>query len=316
MLVDPSDLIKASATHKLKVNSGVLQFKVALKPMPPKMESVPISHSKSWSWGYGNKWFGAYFDGNFSLTGVAQVPAASKSYAQDMSSFSTSLSGRAGINLFNDNVDVIKYSAGYSASDATKQIKLNSNVTVLGYTVWSANKTVPDGYKLNDTATIPLDVSTPTMEFPVGPFTISGKFGAAGSAGISYSLALYYSNINGSVTPFVKSSAYGQVGGGFDVGVASASVGVGVNLTLLDQSLTIGESAGVGWLLGFYLMDEFYIDNSLDALNGKAYFFIKESEMFGAFSQEQDFTIFNWGGVQDNSSWINIKNIIPLDWNG
>ncbi|MHB8636015.1 MAG: hypothetical protein ACYC96_06035 [Fimbriimonadaceae bacterium] len=316
MLVDPKDLIKASGTFKLKVNPGLLHLRNPVKPAPPQMESVPINHSKAWNWGYGNQWFGAFFDGAFNVAGVAQVPASSKSFSQDSSSFSASTSGHAGITLFTDRINVVTYNASYSGSDATKQIKINGNVNVLGYTVWSTNKTVPDGYKINGASLIPLDVATPTMEFPVGPFTISGKFGALGSAGISYNLALYYSNISGSVTPAVTSSAYGQVGGGIDLGLASASAGVGVNLTLLNDSLTIGANVGVGWLLGFYLMDDFYIDNSLNALKGNGYFYIKESECFGAFNQEQDFTIFNWGGIQDNSSLVNIKNIIPLDWNG
>lgn len=316
LLVNPADIKTTASAHPTHIDFskvGILNIPFG---HPQPTESTPVSHSKSWNWDYGNSWFGAYFDGSFNVSGVAKVPANTKSFGSDLSSFSASTNGKAGVKLFTENVDLVSYNASYSGSDSSKQIKINADVSVLGYTVWSDNQTVPNGYKIQDTKSIPLDVSTPTLEFPIGPFTIGGKLGAQGSAGISYSLALYYSSINGYVAPFVKSSAYGQIGGGIDLGIAAVDVGVGAHLTLLNDTLTIGANVGIGWLFGFYLCDDFYIDNALNALSGNVYFYVHESEVFGLFNQEQDFTVFNWGGIQDNSTWVNVHNIIPLDWKG
>ena len=320
LMVNPTEINTVSKAHVLPsgitYSDGLVQRLIGYPTLPAETyKSIPFSHHKPWNWSVGFQYFGASYDGTFDVSGKADS-TQDNSMANSVSEFHVSTQGHARINLFKDSYEVLRYGANYDTYDQTKKVNVGANIYVTGIKLFDFNNTYSTNTNFPSGLSLPFSIETSELQFPVAwVFTLTGKVGASGVAGVSYNLALQSNGIYGEITPSITSNATAEVGIGVDVGVASASVGVGGNLTLLNDTLTIGAKLGIGWLGNFYLRDEIYMSNNLDALDGDLYLWGNVQTFGFTVASGHICDLVNWQGFHDNSTWFDWKNSVKLDWN-
>lgn len=176
-------------------------------------------------------------------------------------------------------------------------------------------------YRLRENLKYDIDWGFP-ITAPVGPFNITGKFGIRGSIGLNLDSSLDFLLCSATAKPSIDTKAFAEVG--LDYKVASA--GVGGELTILKDTLILDGS------LGLILQDPIYNsyfnilasgENSLNALSGSFYFFVKVNYLVG--SKKFKTEIYDWDGFswdtklfyysykepayKDKTIWLVIKDI-------
>ncbi len=281
---------------------------------PPPQPCANVNKTQTWAWNAGDpSTFNAYVNGTIGLNGQACKPANMQNFDQNNSKFTLSAEGKVGGYVFHVGGDLLRLTGALGGNQATNTVNANLGVFVLGQDVYSLNKTENAHWGIDQKISKGIDFST-NIPIPVGPFDINVTIGAQGSAGFDFSLNLYPMNVSASAGPFVNSSVYAQAG----LNVIVAEAGVGVNMTLVNASLSLGENAGVGWLFGFYVSSELYADANLDMLDGNVYVYAKVYyPCFGIppwCSSQWNANLFSWGGIKYNSVLFDDKTITPLNW--
>jgi hypothetical protein len=268
----------------------------------PSPAFAQYNQTLPWNYSVGNAGsFSAYLNGQLQLSGA-------------VTGTSVVAQSAAGGSILGHQKDIITASASASAY-LTGDSSANVSLKVLGITAYSYSPPPSTPLTISDTYKKTFDAHE-TGHFPVGPFEVSVTIGVSGTASISYSLGLKAGGASASVTPSVKAQTYGMagIGDGFFV-----EVGVGANLTLVDDSLPITATAqlspnnfavppawGVKW--------DFDITNKLNLLSGNIFLYATIDWWFGSDTWKT--TIFSWPGFQINNTlfhdggWTSIG--IPL----
>jgi hypothetical protein len=281
---------------------------------PPPPQCANVNKTRTWAWNAGDpSTFNAYVNGTIGLTGEACKPPNMQNFAQNQSRFNLSAEGRVGGYVFHVGGDLLRLTGNLGGNEANNTVTANLGVFVLGQNVYSLNQTQNAHWGIDQNISKGIDFST-SIPIPVGPFDINVTIGAQGSAGFNFSLDLYPMNVSASAGPFVKSSVYAQAG----LNVIVAEAGVGVNMTLVNASLSLSENAGVGWLFGFFVSSELYADANLDMLDGSVYVYAKiYYPCFGIppwCSSQWNANLFSWSGIKFNSVLFDDKTITALNW--
>jgi hypothetical protein len=303
LIVDPPSLAKIAALRLKRNTSG-----------PPPPVCADVNKSRTWSWNTGDpSTFNAYVSGTVGLNGKACKPANMQNFTQNDSQFTLSTEGKVGGYVFHVGGDLLRLTGSLGGNESNNTVNANLGVFVLGQDVYSLNKTANAHWGIDQKISKGIDFST-SIPIPVGPFDINVTIGAQGSAGFDFSLNLYPMNVSASAGPFVKSSVYAQAG----LNIVVAEAGVGVQMTLVNASLNLGENAGIGWLFDFYVSQELYADASLDMLDGSVYVYAKVYyPCFGIppwCSSQWNANLFSWNGFHYNSVLFDDKTITPLHW--
>ncbi|MEN2984152.1 MAG: hypothetical protein ABDH25_03905 [Dictyoglomaceae bacterium] len=156
-------------------------------------------------------------------------------------------------------------------------------------------------YRLKEDLNYNIDWGFP-ISAPVGPFNIKGTFGIRGSIKLSLDSSLDFLLCSTSIKPSIDTKAFAEIGVDYKV----ASAGVGGELTILKDTLILNGS------LGLVLQDPIYNsyfnilasgENSLNALSGSFYFFVKVNYLVG--SKKFKTEIYNWDGFSWNTNLFN-----------
>jgi len=277
-----------------------------------------VKYIKPWSFSLGDSDFGAYFNGSLDVEGKATTKGDSGLFSDSQSEFSANVSGKAGVNLISNAIDLVTYQAEFDGSDIKKKVHFGAGLFVVGVQVYSEDISKDVGYTFEDGWSIPYQQDTPEFTFPVfGPFVIKGKAGVMGEAGVKLDLILYASHITGEIHPYCKSKAYAQIAGSLDLGIASGEAGVRCDLTLLNDDLRVGTNVGLAFdpaKQSISLQEEFYCTNDIDALSGTVTLYATVYGLFGVKLKEWDWDWYSWPGFQDSSTLFSKKIDFPLIW--
>lgn len=290
-----------------------LGVKVTKPTNPPPCATV--NKTRTWAWNAGDPGtFNAYVNGTIALNGQACKPPNMQNFSQNNSKFTLSAESKLGGYVFHVGGDLLRLTGAMGGDESNNTVNANLGVFVLGQSVYSLNKSATGHWGIDEKISRGIDFST-SIPIPVGPFDINVTIGAQGSAGFDFSLNLYPMNLSASAGPFVNSKVYAQAG----LNIIVAEAGVGVNMTLVNASLSLGENAGVGWLLGFYVTSDLYADANLDMLDGNVYVYAKVYyPCFGIppwCSSQWNANLFSWNGIRYNSVLFEDKTITALNWN-
>lgn len=274
----------------------------------------------STTWRYSTGWKG-FQAGNSKINvyGGGQVDLFAT--CQGGGSLSGTARGELGFNVFGMNLKVAE--AYFHAGATNSTARLNAYFKVVGQTVWSKNESYnlvfvwPPGSSESN----PVNIWNTSKSwskrwtFYLGPVPIRITVSANASLGVK-------AHIKGSlapveavavVQPYVTSSVSAQGGVAFSFG-CSASAGIGVNLSLLNDTLT---AKGKAWLgvqnnrcCVFYQLS---LHNQIQALNGSLYAYA-EACCWGLNGpkcgwwrrrQQWNWTLFSWPGYSDSGYWFN-----------
>lgn len=146
-----------------------------------------------------------------------------------------------------------------------------------------------------------VDYSAET-NFTLGPVPMVARFGFRGEAGADLHAVVSPLQVIGKVTPYIKTSVYGECG----VDLWFAEGGVGVNMTMLNMTV---DAAGQAYLnFGTLAFDvDAYVYLTYDALSGYVYAYVD------AFGNRWKWDIANWSGFKGNIYLLPvIKQSFPL----
>jgi probable HAF family extracellular repeat protein len=272
--------------------------------LPPRAAAQSYSQTLPWNYSTGNSTlFSAYLNGQVTLSGdstgtaVAAQSAAGGSvlgHSKEIVSVSASLSASLGVP--SGTITVKEFGS-------TKYTKsLNSSLTADIYS---------KSYDSCDIRNGPDPPLCAVQVFPVGPFAVVVQAGVVGNIKLDYSIGLNKGAAFASLTPAVSGAVYVKAQVDFFV----ADVGVGANLTLINDSFPMGVTAtlapnyftsppawGVKW--------GFNIANKLNLLNGNIFLYADIRFLF--FKESWKTTIFSWPGITTNSTLFNDTGWVPI----
>jgi hypothetical protein len=257
-----------------------------------------------WNYSVGNpSSFSAYVNGQLQLSGAATGTTALAQAA-------------AGGAILGYQKDIVKATASASAY-ITGDNNVDVSVKVFGISAYSYHPPPSTGPTINtEVFKKGFDVHE-SAKFPVGPFVVTATIGLRGTAELNYSLGLKQGGAFASLTPSVKADTYGTagIGDGFFV-----EVGVGANLTLVDDKLPISWALQLtpnyfatppAWGVKF----DYDITNRLNLLSGNIFLYATLDWWFG--KEEWKTTVFSWPGFQFNKTlfhdggWISVGPPLP-----
>jgi hypothetical protein len=231
-----------------------------------------VDHNYPWSWSVGNpNFFQVSLNSNLSI------------YIDDDFLY-TSADGEADGAILGQNFNVAR--AFTSASSYQGNVTGSFVFEVLGNYVmdWSTQQSATWTWNWS----YQQEIAEPYHVW-IGPVPVGGRVGIRGSIGCDLSLGLYGSAVSGSVTPYVDTSGFAEVG----VDIWFAGAGVGGELTFLNCSFPN--------VAGLYLQsDQYgnlevvdYVQSHLDisTLSGSFYIW---AQLFGDYSY---WTLWSWNGI-------------------
>jgi hypothetical protein len=264
----------------------------------PVQKEEPLKEFKDYN--FSRKWELPLGDDNFNINIFANLEMKGR---EDQ--VLTNAYALAEARVLGRKAELIKIEADLnSARNSNNDAKLN--VYILGNKEYSKNFNV--SYSLKENLKYDVDWGFP-ITAPVGPFSITGIFGIRGGIILELNSKLDSLNCSIGVKPSIDTKAFAEVG--IDYKVASA--GMGGELTILKDSLELGGS------LGLVLQDPIYNSffdisafgrNSLNALSGDLYFFVKVNYLVG--SKKFKAQIYEWDGFSYEYSLFNYSLNEPV----
>jgi hypothetical protein len=262
-------------------------------PTPHRTPLNPMTKERSWSWEYGSKdsmW--AQATANFSLNGNKTTAKA--------------------IAKGQVNASVLgQWQGEVLSGDATADINeahavgLSINVRAAGQSVFSKSWNTGPIQEHDEKR---FDVrEEASWRFAIGPIPCKGTVGFVGSVGLKYGFDLVPIQIFAYAEPFVATKVFAQAGA--DIGIASA--GVGGELTLINDNVTLQGGVSVTFEEEPTITLEMTGKNAIDALGGKLYAFAKVG--ISPFDKEWHFDLFKWDGYKKESEIFNYRRTLGPD---
>ena len=184
---------------------------------------------------------------------------------------------------------------------------LSVNVRVVGKSVFSKNwsKNWTDGpFQEHDEKSFDTRKEV-SYRFAIGPFPCKGTVGFIGQAGIKYGFDIVPIQISAFAVPFAATKAFAQVG----VDIVVASAGVGGDLTLINDDVTLQGGVSLTFEDDPTLTLELTGKNKIEALSGKLYAFAKVGlcGLSSHLCKEWRFTIFSWPGYKNDADLFKFR---------
>lgn len=263
----------------------------------PKIDVVadlfqPITTVRNYDESYGSSLFGASAKGNLTLRG-------------DGKGVSLSAEGRAAVSIFGQSLNLLQATASVTAP-RSGGLGAKLKVTTLGIDQVVLDETKPASWnKTGEFSKSLPDSFRVEHNFSIGPIPVSVEVGARASVKVPYYVGLLPGHAMAWIIPEVKSSAYAQAAVDVEVEIfgieAGAEAGVELNLTLLDDRLTIFGSVKQGQdAKGKFIEDNFISRNDLHALKGRVLVYVELRA--GSLSKRFDDEVFSFGGINHIST--------------
>lgn len=271
----------------------------------PAQAEAQYSQTLPWNYAAGNpSSFSAYLNGQVTLSG-------------DQNGTGVTAQTSAGGSIAGHSKEIFSASAVLSADLAVPSGTVTAKV--FGNSVYSKHLGSPftgnlfaDNPRYSYDSCQTLDQSLCAIqEFTVGPFLILVEEGVKGSVALNYSVGLSKGVVSASLTPAVSGSVYITA----EVEFFLADVGVGANLTLINDSLPIGVTATLapsffasppGWGVKW----GFNLTNKLTLLSGNLFLYVDLNLPF--FDHSWQTTIFSWPGTSINTTLFNDTGFVPI----
>ncbi len=225
--------------------------------------------------------------------------------------------GDANIKFFSLNYTVAE---AYGLAEASNsQAKLNAYVKVAGQTLWSWNFTQPLSYTYASSCHYGGDRSnigpwtrqwTFEKTWWLGPVPVKVRAGITLEAGACYKFHASLAPVKAEARfrPYVQSSAFASGGVAFNIG-CSASAGVGISLTLLNDALEAYATLNLGSIrFRCCVFLNAGIHNTITALSGRFYIYAEaccwglSGSKCGWSRKRQSWQhdLFNWSGFSNS----------------
>ncbi len=204
---------------------------IGLSQLFASIPATAQSYSQTIPWNYSegdSSWFSAYLNGQVTVSG-------------DSTGTGVAAQTAAGGSVLGHAKEIFSATAGLSASLAVP----SGNVTakVFGSSVYTktlSSSYTGDVYKQTYDSCQTAEQSLCAIgAFQVGPFSVLVEAGVKGSVALNYSIGLSKGVATASLTPAVSGGVYATA----EVDFLLADVGVGVNLTLINDNLPMAASA-------------------------------------------------------------------------
>jgi len=257
-------------------------------PTPKRTVLKPLLKERSWAWDLGNKsslW--VQLLASFRIDGSkTEVKSVAKGQMNG-----------AVLGLWEG--EIIDASATASAGGIATTASLAVSVRAVGISVFS--KTWSEKI-IKQTEQKSYDVHPEwSYRFAIGPVPCKGTVGFVGSVGVKYGYQIVPIAINVFVVPFAATKVFAQVGA--DIGIASA--GVGGEITLLNDAVTLQGLFSVSIEDEPTLTLELTGKNTVDCLSGRLYAYARINYFIGSWTG--DFTIFSWTGYKKDSDLFKFR---------
>ncbi|WP_375767344.1 hypothetical protein NR798_37550 [Archangium gephyra] len=187
----------------------------------------------------------------------------------------------------------------HAQAPTTDTGQLLLEVRGLGSVLWSKSWEAK-GIRFDDKLEWPLEYSV-DYRFSIGPVPMRARVGFRATAGAKYGYDIVPLQIGAHAVPFAAADAYAQVGA--DIGVAGA--GVGGQLILVQDYVTLQGAARVEFDEEPTLIVELIGTNSLTALSGSLYAYAYVNYLFGRWEGRWDF--FRWEGFKRDGNLFNFR---------
>jgi hypothetical protein len=260
-------------------------------PTPKRSALKPLFKERSWAWDMGEKdslW--VQVQASFRIDGNTTAVKAAASGAVKASVLGQWEGEVLGVQATGD--------IGESHVAA-----LGINVRAVGKSVFarSWNKSWSDG-PLQEHDEKRFDVRQEAdYRFAIGPIPCKGTIGFVGAAGIKYGFDIVPIQISAFAVPFVASKVFAQVG----VDLVVVSGGVGGELTLINDDVTLQGGASLTFDDDPTLTLELTGKNTIEALSGKLYAFAKVGVW--PLDWEGRFTFYEWKGYKKDSDLFKFR---------
>jgi hypothetical protein len=259
-------------------------------PTPHRTPLNPLTKERAWSWEYGHKdsaW--AQASANFSLNGNK---TSAKAIAKGLVN---------GAVLGQWEGEVLSAEATAEVNDS-HTVGLSINLRAAGRSVfsrsWNAGPIEEHGEKRFDVR------EEKSWRFAIGPIPCKGTVGFIGAAGLKYGFDVMPIQIYAFAVPFVSTKVFAQVGA--DIVIASA--GVGGQLTLINDDVTLQGGVSVTFEDEPTITLEMTGKNKIDALSGRLYAFAKVGVW--PLDKEWQFDLFKWDGYKKESEIFNYRRTL------
>lgn len=247
-------------------------------PKPKRPELKPLMKERSWAWEVGEKnsmW--------------VQVQASARI---DGATTATKAVAKGAVNA----AVLGKWEGEALGADATGSVGYDSigslvvNVRAVGKTVFS--RTWATGVvRIGDEKRFDAHPEW-SFRFSIGPVPCKGTIGFMGAVGVKYGFEIVPIQISAYAVPFASTKVFAQVG----VDIVVASAGVGGQLVLIEDSLTLQGSFAVTFEEQPSLVLELSGKDTLNCLSGSLYAFVAVD--FWLVSWKGKFDIFKWDGFK------------------
>lgn len=259
-------------------------------PTPHRTPLNPLTKERAWSWEYGQKdsmW--AQASANFSLNGNK---TSAKAIAKGQVNASV---------LGKWEGEVLSGNATADVNDS-HTVGLSIDVRAVGKSVfskqWNAGPIQEHDEKRFDAR------EETSWRFAIGPIPCKGSVGFVGSVGLKYGFDLTPIQIYAFAEPFVATKVFAQAAA--DIGLASA--GVGGELTLINDVVTLQGGVSVTFEEEPTITLEMTGKNAIDALSGRLYAFAKVGCC--GLDKEWQFDLFKWAGYKKESEIFNYRRTL------
>jgi hypothetical protein len=254
-------------------------------PAPKRTELKPLAKERSWAWDMGDKnslW--------------VQVLA---SFRIDGSKTEVKSVAKGAINAALVGVwegEVLGADATASAGGVEGTVaSLGVKVRAIGKTVFSktwTQRTIKEGDEKR------FDVHPEwSWRFAIGPVPCKGTIGFVGAVGVKYGYEIVPIAISVYTVPFAASKVFAQVG----ADLVFASAGVGGEVTLINDYVTLQGSFAVSFEDQPSLVLELTGKNSVDCLSGRLYAYARILGFSGTF------TIWEWTGYRKDADLFKFR---------
>ncbi len=295
----------------LEMQRKLLRSIIPFAVLEPVQKEEPMKEFKDYN--FSRKWDLELGDNNFYINISTDLEMKGKENQILTNAYALAEAGILGRKAQLIRIETNLASGNNNSDDA------ELNVYILGKKEYSKN--FKTKYDLKENLKYDIDWGFP-ISAPVGPFNITGTFGIRGGIGLELGSTLSDLNCSVGIKPSIDTKAFAEV----EVGYKVASTGVGGELTILNDELLLKGA------LALVLQDPIYNSffdisafgrNSLNALSGDLYFFVKVNYLVGSkkfkaqiyewdgFSSE--FSLFNYSlnepAYKDKTMWLVVKDI-------
>jgi hypothetical protein len=258
-------------------------------PHPKRTELKPLVKARSWAWEIGEK--NSLWVQLLASLAINGSKTAAKAEARGQMNGSV-------LGLWEGEVLGASAIASVTGED-DKLAELSVKVSALGKTLFTRSWS-EKVLKVNDDKVFDVHHEL-SIRFAIGPIPCKGTVGFMGAAGVKYGYEVIPIQLMAFAVPYADTKLFAQLG----VDIVIAGAGVGGEVTLINDHVTLQGSLSVTFEDQPSLVLELSGKNSVDCLSGNLYAFVRINFLFIRKTFKHVF--FKWTGFKKDSDLFNFR---------